>query len=407
MIFNTNEFLRAISRALDFVEMDLFGVASNHSKRIALIAVKIGQRMNMSEEESADIISLALLHDNGASLKILHERLSGNIKEKQNQLESMKEHCRIGEENVSEFQFRSNSLNVIIYHHENYDGTGFFGKKSDEIPLISQIIHLADKLDLEFDLKSISNNPSSTKSIVAYVKKYSGTYFSPEVVNVFKCLIELNSFWCELTDDAIDHALKMYIPDLSGEYNYREIRKITKTFSRIIDAKSAFTQLHSSGLAEKVEKMVTYYDFDKDTSEKLIIAADLHDLGKLAISNTILDKPETLTEIEFEEIKRHPVVSKDCLEGIKGFEQIVKWIYQHHEKLDGSGYPQGLTGETLDFQARLLTCLDIYQALIEDRPYREAMDHFSAMNVLHDMAIKKLIDQQIVNDINKIFTYVY
>lgn len=403
MILNTNDFLRAISQALDFVEIDLFGVATNHSKRIALIALKIGQLKNMSKEELFDITSLAMLHDNGASLKILHDGLRGNTIEKQNLLESRQEHCIIGEENLTGFQFKTKPLNVIRYHHENYDGTGFFGKEGDEIPIFSQIINLADKLDLEFNIKNVSNNPSSVENIIAYVNKYKGKYFSPEVVDVFMCLIEKDTFWHELTDEAIDHSLKMYMQDFSEEYNYQEIRKMTKTFSKIIDAKSAFTQLHSSGLSEKVEKLAMYYDFDKDIIEQLLIASDLHDLGKLAVSNAILDKSGTLTEVEFDEIKNHPRVSKDCLEGIRGFELIVKWIYQHHEKLDGSGYPQGLTEETLDFQSRLLICLDIYQALTENRPYRGAMDHLSAMNVLHDMAIKKLVDQQIVDDINILF----
>jgi len=297
----------------------------------------------------------------------------------------------------------TSSLNIILYHHENHDGTGFFGKRGDEIPLMSRIIHLADKLDLECGIKNAADNASERGRVTAYVKRHAGTYFSPETADVFLLLAEQESFWNELTDATISQALLRYTPDFSMEFSYGEIREMTRTFSKIIDAKSAFTELHSSGLAEKVEKMAAYYGFDEDTAQQLLIAADLHDLGKMAVSNAILDKPGALTAAEFDKIKTHPGVARVCLEEIKGFESIVQWIYQHHEKLDGSGYPQGLTGEGLDFNSRLLTCLDIYQALTEERPYRKAMDHESAVTALRTMARKNLIDPRIVEDIARIF----
>lgn len=403
MQFNLANFLRGISKALDFIEEDLFGLPTNHSKRIALIAVRLGQEMNMSPEELFDLTALALLHDNGASIKLLQDSQKASMLEKQNLAESMQQHCVIGERNVASFSFMTSPANIILYHHENHDGTGFFGKRGDKIPLMSRIIHLADKLDLDCGIKNAADNASERGRVSAYVKRYKGTYFSPETADVFLLLAEQESFWNELNDAAISLALLRYTPDFSIDFSYGEIREMTRTFSKIIDAKSAFTELHSSGLAEKVEKMATYYGFDEDTVQQMLIAADLHDLGKMAVSNAILDKPGVLTAAEFDKIKTHPGVARVCLEEIKGFESIVQWIYQHHEKLDGSGYPQGLKGESLDFNSRLLTCLDIYQALTEERPYRKAMDHESAVTVLRTMARKNLIDPRIVEDIACLF----
>ncbi|MCX7025983.1 MAG: HD domain-containing protein [Spirochaetes bacterium] len=403
MLFNLANFLRGISKALDFVEEDLFGVPTNHSKRIALIAVRLGREMKMTSKELFDLIALALLHDNGASIKILQDSLRGSTLERQNLAESMKKHCIIGEQNVANFCFMTNPVNIIQYHHENHDGTGFFGKHGDEIPLMSRIIHMADKLDLDCRIKNAADDSSDRDRVITYVKDHEGTDFSPEIADIFILLAEQETFWNELTDKAISQALLRYTPDFSIDNSYREIREMTKTFSKIIDAKSTFTELHSSGLAEKVGKMTTYYGFNEDTAEQLLIAADLHDLGKMAVSNKILDNPGILTDAEFNKIKTHPGVAKICLEEIQGFELIVQWIYQHHEKLDGSGYPQGLTGERLSFESRLLTCLDIYQALTEERPYRKAMDHRAATMALRKMATKNLIDQQIVNDIAQFF----
>ena len=147
----------------------------------------------------------------------------------------------------------------------------------------------------------------------------------------------------------------------------------------MIYAQSEFTQTHSSGLSEKLEKMAEFYKMDTIIALKLLIATDLHDLGKLVISNDILDKPGKLSKEEFEEIMKHPKITRLCLQDINGFEEIAKWAGNHHEKLDGSGYPEGLIAKDLDFNSRLITCLDIYQALREDRPYRKSMNHNKAL----------------------------
>ena len=105
--------------------------------------------------------------------------------------------------------------------------------------------------------------------------------------------------------------------------------------------------------------------------------------------------------MEFNKIKEHPLFTYKSLEKINGFELIAKWAANHHERLDGSGYPFGKNSKELDFNSRLIACLDIYQALVEDRPYRPALSHQSAINIMRDMADKGKIDNDIVNDIDK------
>jgi len=99
----------------------------------------------------------------------------------------------------------------------------------------------------------------------------------------------------------------------------------------------------------------------------------LHDLGKLAISNTILDKPTKLTPEEFAIVKTHPGLSAEILSSIGAFRKIAILAGEHHEKLDGSGYPAGLCGKQLSLESRLLAVADVYGALSEKRPYREAL----------------------------------
>lgn len=144
MFFDINEFLEAISNVLDVIETDIFGVPTNHSKRIAYFTNRLARALNLSTEMRYDLAALSILHDNGASLKILHDNLLGDAKAKQNIIESSKEHCRIGEHNIRSFPFLTSPKNIILYHHEKFDGSGFFGLKGREIPQMSQLINFAD-----------------------------------------------------------------------------------------------------------------------------------------------------------------------------------------------------------------------------------------------------------------------
>ncbi len=400
MNFNLNEFLGSMANTLDTIEINLFGMPTNHSKRIAYISVNIARELQLSDEELFDLASLAIMHDNGATMKILQDKLSCTTKEKINIMESKKAHCTIGDDNIKDFPFLTNPCNIIKYHHEKYDGSGFFELFQNEIPLFAQIIALADTLDLNFDLEIDSKG----ESIITYVQKHRNLFFSPLLSDLFVKIASRHEFWQGISDMNINESLARIIPVFSNELSFSEIRKITKTFSKIIDAHSEFTQRHSSGLSEKLEKMAEYYKMDKIMELKMLIATDLHDLGKLVIGNDILDKPGKLTSEEFEEIKMHPVVTRLCLQDIKGFEDITRWASNHHEKLDGSGYPDGLTAKDLDFNSRLITCLDIYQALREVRPYRDPMNHNNAIIILKNMAGSGQLDQIIVDDIQCVFS---
>ncbi|KGG80891.1 HD family phosphohydrolase [Caloranaerobacter azorensis H53214] len=402
MKFNLNEFLLAVSWALDFVETDILGVSLNHSKRVAYISLKMAEEIGMRPEEIFDLVSLALLHDNSISEKAIHDTIQNKNIDILSSIESCRKHCIISEENLKNYPFLTNVEGVILYHHENYDGSGFFGKKEDSIPLMSQIISLADTLDLKFDLKN--SYFKNRNEILSFVKANENKLFSSRLVNTFLKISENTGFWLDLKDEHIIRALKSNLPLFSKNLNLEKIHDITKVFSKIIDSKSKFTLEHSYGLSLKVSEMSDYYNKDREEKLKLIIAADLHDLGKLAIPNSILDKNGKLTEREFDIIKTHTYYTRIVLSEISGFEEITEWAANHHEKLDGSGYPFGKNDRQLDFNSRLMACLDIYQALTEERPYRKPIPHYKAIEILKQMAYDGAIDITIVDDIDKVFS---
>lgn len=401
MIFSLNEFLIAASFALDFVEMDMFGVATNHSKRVASIAMRIAKKIELSKEEIFDTVSLSILHDNGATLKILNDSLLDKKLSLQS-IESKKEHCINGEDNIKDYPFLTDVHNVIKYHHENFDGTGFFNIKGDDIPIISRIIKLADTIELNSRLNEVSFEEK--QKIRDFVKLNETTMFDPKIVNAFIEVSQYPYFWLELKDNSINQSIYKYLPNFSRELPLSEIHDITKVFSKIIDAKSVFTQTHSNGLSEKVSIMGEFYKKPEDEKYKLMIAADLHDIGKLVVDNSILDKPGRLDEKEFDTIKQHTFYTRLCLQEIKGFEDITEWASNHHEKLNGNGYPYGKNSIDIDFNSRLIAALDIYQALMEERPYRKPMQHQQASEILISLVKDGSLDDKIVTDIIKVFT---
>ena len=207
----------------------------------------------------------------------------------------------------------------------------------------------------------------------------------------------------KLKDDYIYEELKNETPQFSVEISFEEVREITEVFSKIIDSKSKYTQRHSRDLSNKTAVMADYYKMDVDEKMKLIIATDLHDIGKLAVPNSILDSPNKLSDEEFNVIKKHSYYTRLALQEIKGFEDITEWASNHHEKLNGKGYPFGKVDKDLDFNSRLITCLDIYEALTEERPYRIGLSHEEAMDILNKMKDDGFIDAEITKDIDYVF----
>lgn len=395
MKFNLNQFLLAVSFALDFVEIDIAGRRTNHGKRVAYITLRIAKKMGFDDEDLYDIVSLAILHDNGiceANNDVIYDNINNE--------EHLMQHCITGEINVANYPFLKKHENIIRYHHEKYDGSGFFKLKGYEIPIMSQIICFADFMENGFLLDNMWDK--NRVKIENFVKGQSGKMFKPEICEAFLEVAKSTSFRLDLEDNFINSALEKYTPQFTIELNLLDIVKMTDVFSKIIDSKSKFTRKHSKGIAEKAAIMADYYNYDAEKKTKLVIAANLHDLGKLAVPNSILDKPDKLTEEEFDVIKTHTYYTRVALSKIQGFEDITEWAANHHEKLNGLGYPYGKKANELDFNSRLMGCIDIYQALTEERPYRSTLSHSETIQIMVGMANEGFIDRDRVRDVDAV-----
>lgn len=149
-----------------------------------------------------------------------------------------------------------------------------------------------------------------------------------------------------------------------------------------IDAKSKWTKGHSLRVADYAMKLGSRVGLKKDTLEKLQLAAILHDIGKIGTYEAILDKPGDLTSEEVELIHKHPSQGAEILMPLKSLRDIIPIMKHHHERYDGSGYPDGLAGDDIPLEARILAVADVYDAITADRPYRIAMTRETAIDEL-------------------------
>jgi putative nucleotidyltransferase with HDIG domain len=165
---------------------------------------------------------------------------------------------------------------------------------------------------------------------------------------------------------------------------------ICEAFADVIDAKSHFTFHHSTGVAHAAVAMGLEMGFDPPAITTLRRAALLHDIGKLSVSNAILEKPGKLTSEEWDVVRRHPYYTEKILERAPIFNEFAAMAAAHHEKLDGSGYHLALVDHQMSLPARALAVADIYDALAADRPYRKGMPLEKVLKIISEDAPHKL-----------------
>ncbi len=401
MKFDFNGILFALSYALDCVEHDLIGVTTNHGKRVAALAIGIGDKMGvLTDESDRQILSAcAVMHECALSEYIQDEFDGSYVAANGATMRHFEKHCIMGENSMMLMPFdMEKTKGAVLYHHESADGSGAFGKRSFEIPKTVRLLQIADTIDAGFDLSFFDDE--KRKKLQNFLTSNTGSLFPEKETKVFLELIS-ESDLSYLRNEKIDLYLHNLFPGGIITCSPQQFMEFASVFARIVDYKSHFTKTHSIGIAQKAYDMALFYHADEEMAAKLYFAGALHDIGKLVVDRDILEKPDKLDNAEYKHIQTHVYYTYKILSDIPGLEDITKWASHHHEKLDGTGYPFGLTGDKLGKWERLMACLDIYQALTEERPYKKGMEHQQAIDILNNMADNGKLDKQIINDINE------
>lgn len=414
MKLNLTDLLYILSQSLDMVEHDMIGVQSAHGKHVAYLTLLMARNFGYSGDELRELVGCAMLHDNAFSEYASEEFYGGSavdVTELRKRVDMLSGdeymdfisgclHSEAGEENIRLLPFRTDVRGIILYHHENADGTGPMGLNSSQTPFKSQIVHLADAVDVTWNLLTLTEE--EFQEMRGYIADCAGTFFSVRSADLFLNTVTYDDIM-RLQDSGTEPLLRHGISSGCTEYTAEEVRNIARFFARIVDCKSSFVRNHSIGVAQKAEKIARHLGMSEEKCLKIFLAGALHDIGKLLIQKDILEKPGKLTEQEFSYVKNHAAATYEILRRISDFEDVTRWASRHHEKLNGSGYPLGLTAEELSVEDRLMTCSDIYQALTEKRPYKDAYSHEKAMEIMRKMAENGEIDPDITSAMDSIF----
>ncbi len=381
------------SRALDLLHEDI----SDHHLLVANIGSQIAAAAGFSEEERLDTLIAGALHDVGvvsiparlalASFSLTTYR-DGSDKLEQN----IHRHGHEGWRLLQGFAPFARAAEIIRYHHVNWHhgaGESFGGRA---VPLASHVVHLADRI-------AVLPRPGMSildqrRNIVDTIREAGGSIFHPELVAAFETIAARDAFWFDLVYPHQEGLLRLHTRGLKFALDIDQLYDLAAVFGRIIDFRSPFTATHSTGVAVTASALAELLGMQGDEIKMINIAGHLHDLGKLAVPPTILDKPGPLDAAELSIMRSHAYHTYRVLETVPGMETVNAWASFHHERIGGGGYPF-CPGE-LPLGSRIVAVADVFTALSEDRPYRFGMDRGEVIQVLQREVAQGALDGDVV-----------
>ena len=375
----------AFSNSIDLVCPKL----SSHNKRVAYIAYCISDEMGLNEKAKSNILIAGFLHDCGAIRD--EEKLRAARYDFGYTASERHEHGFVGWKLLRDVEDLKPAADIIKYHHIHWDESVSSYPDGENISLGSYIIHLADRIDvlIHRDTEILGQRSYIEKSIMDGY----GKMFMPEAVDAFLKLSSKVHFWFDLISPFGIEQIVTNLMDFSKlTVNEDKLLALAGVLTKIIDFRSSFTATHSIGVAESARIMAAKMNFPKSDVQLMNIAGLLHDLGKLAIPVSILEKNGALTESEFNIMKQHTYLSYRILERVPQMEKINQWASLHHERMDGSGYPFGLKGKDLSIGSKIMAISDVFTALTEKRPYRHALSTKNAVALMEGMVSKGHLD---------------
>lgn len=381
----------ALSDALDLVGVD--DVA--HGKRVGIMAAECGRVGGLPADDVAFLFDLGMLHDIGVSSTRTHCHLVEEFDWDGSQV-----HCQVGHALLKGFAPFVPMAEPVLYHHTRWEDLTRL-EVAPRVARQANQIYLADRVDALAAPHYADNSlVQHTDAIRDKIAGHAGSYFAPELVELFLDASRTEAFWLMLEPRSIQISL-IELLERHDDYpaSMAELKQLAAIFARIVDAKSPFTAEHSLGVARLARFLAERMGVSEENCDKLEIAGLLHDLGKLRVPDEILEKPGKLDAMERRIINTHSFETFRILHNIAGFEEITPWAAWHHEEPDGSGYPFHLKGDTLPLEARILRVADIFQAMVQVRPYRVGLSTQQVSGFMAELAEKGRIDARVTAEL--------
>ncbi|MCJ7540475.1 MAG: HD domain-containing phosphohydrolase [Desulfobacterales bacterium] len=386
---NIFDMVASIARVIDMMSP----VVGNHHMQVAYLAYRLGEELQLSDDKKYELFIAGALHDIGAFS--LQDRL--DLLE----FEDTKpgEHSVAGSLILETFKPFSSIARLIKFHHVHWkNGEGAF-QNGESVPNGSHIIHLADRVAVKISRKAPVL--SQVRGICRAISEHKGDVFVPEYVDALINMANREHIWLDIMSESMEAILKRTVLYRTNELTIEEMVDFSRLACRLIDFKSKFTATHSSGVAAVAIELSRLSGFSKHERRLIEIAAYLHDLGKLAIPSEILNKQDKLTDNERFIMRSHVYHTYRVLEPFEMLRVAGSWGALHQERLNGTGYPFGLTSDELPLGARIMAVADVFTALTEDRPYRKGMDSKNTKAVLQSMVDAGELDNNLVNVVFK------
>lgn len=271
---------------------------------------------------------------------------------------------------------------------ERWDGSGYPDSiQGEQIPLLARIGAVAQHLD-------IFSAGSGTQNAIKTLQERSGTWFDPHFVRIALSLHRRGTLWTNCSPGDAEEDTRQAVLDLDAGTQHKlepgQVDRICEAFADVVDAKSHFTFRHSIGVTNAASGIAETMGLPADRVQLVRRAALLHDIGKLGVSNAILDKRAVLSAAEWEAVRQHPRITRLILERVRSFREMAVIAGEHHEKLDGSGYPDKLTARDLSLESRIIAVADVFGALSEDRPYRAGINLQDTLSIMAKFAPHQL-----------------
>ncbi|MDN4054742.1 HD-GYP domain-containing protein [Massilia sp. YIM B02763] len=286
--------------------------------------------------------------------------------------------CQRGAEIAALLRFPQGVSDGIYSLDEHYNGEGKPARLAGEdIPIHSRIALLAQVID-------VFHTENGRAAALAEVRARSGQWFDPRLVDAFAEVARDEAFWSVLSGPGIDDAVAALQPaggsqqPLDDDY----LDDIATAFGQVVDAKSPYTSGHSARVALYTDMIGETLGLSQQRRRWLKRGALLHDVGKLGVSNSVLDKAGALDRAEWDAVKQHAAFTETILGRIDAFRELASIAGAHHERLDGSGYPRGLGADEIRLETRIITTADIFDAITAARPYRGAIPVPQALDMM-------------------------
>jgi len=436
-LMKLSELMGALSHALDITE----GQPEGHCVRCCWIGMHIGQRLQLPPDDLWALYYTLLLKDLGCSSNAaricqlyatndlsfkrdfkwvdgslpqvlrfvlrntgpqagLIERLKalGGILSNGDAIaqELIQTRCTRGADIARQLRFPQGVSDGIHSLDEHWNGEGRpAGLTGSAIPIAARIALLAQVVD-------IHHAAGDQHNAIEEVRARSGSWFDPELVEAFLAVASDAAFWQVLGSARIEQAIYAMEPgghEVLVDEDYLD--DIAEAFGQVVDAKSPYTAGHSARVGLYTALLAESIKVPDARRRWLKRGALLHDVGKLGVSNTILDKPGKLDDAEWEAVRRHASYTEAILGRVRIFDELARVSGAHHERLDGKGYPRGLLAQDIALETRIITTADIFDAITAERPYRGAVPVEKTLAIMKD-SVGSAIDAECFSHLQQI-----